>query len=385
LKSPKSAVAASSFRSISVLVPLAMLITFGDPHSADARGKPRDCKPNGLPIALGTSGAIEVAEPLDYMGESRVLAADKRVKPSKLQLISLTGEAIALPNPPWTLEPSRWLTRGRAVYTVGTGRSQTEGKTDVVLVRWGTDSRPRLTKVATIDRVVAPPRAALVGEYLAVLWAEPVAGGSAHVRATFLDVEELKFSTAQDLGPYESGGFLDIVPAGKGFSAVWASGGGVKRKNFDLHGKSDAAPAALQWKDASAVRSALICGDRLWLLHDGGTDKLAVSTSDASGVTNQVARLATSSEMQRWPMLCADDSVIVAHRTVHPKAGNVVFWITTVEPSGKTRERRVKDIQGTADSIRMPLLAAAGESRSAFWVEGAGPAAKLWSREIVCE
>ena len=84
-------------------------------------------------------------------------------------------------------------------------------------------------------------------------------------------------------------------------------------------------------------------------------------------------------------MLCADDSAVVAHRTIHAKAGNVVFWISTIEPSGKVRDRRIKDVAGTADTIRMPLLAAVGDLRSAFWVEGGGQDAKLWSRSIVCE
>lgn len=367
-----------------VLAIVAMLAVLGEVRSADARGKIRDCKPNGLPIALGTPGAIEVVEPLEYLGESRIVAADKLVRPSKLRVISPSGEAIDLPNAPWTMQPTRWLARGRAVYAIGTGRSQTEGKTDVVLVRWGNDSRPRLTKIATLDRLAAPPRAALVGEYMAVLWAEPVAGG-AHVKASFVDVEELRVGAAQDLGPYASSGFIEVVSAGKGFVAVWTSDDGVMRNSFDLHGKSAQSPAALHWKQASPVRAALACGERLWLLHDGGRDKIGVSTSDASGVTKQVAQLDASPDTERWPMLCADDAVIVAHRTVQAKAGSVVFWISTIEPSGKTRERRVKDVQGTADTIRMPLLAAAGEARSAFWVEGAGPAAKLWSREIVCE
>jgi hypothetical protein len=284
------------------------------------------------------------------------------------------------------MEPTRWLSRGHAVYAVGTGRSQTQGKTDVVLVRWGTDSRPRLTKVATPDSLASPPRAALVGEFMAVMWAEAGADGKLVARASFIDIEELKVGEPKDLGAFTKDGFSDIGAVGKGFVALWGSDKGLMRAAFDVRGKAAAPAAVLEREDGSAVRSAITCGDRLWLAHDGKGGKLAVSTSDPSAPLKQVAAL-ESSDNEPASLLCADDSVIVAHRTINAKANNVVFWITTIEPSGKTRERRVKDMAGTADTIRMPLLAATstGEERSAFWVEGGGPDAKLWSRQIVCE
>jgi len=361
---------------------LAILSVLAEPGAAGARGKPRECKPDGQPVAIGGQGAIETAEAVG--GENRILAADKAVKPSKLHLISPDGEAIDLASPPWTMEPSRWLSRGHAVYAVGTGRSQTQGKTDVVLVRWGMDSRPRLTKVATIDQLAAPPRAALVNEFMAVMWAEAGAGGKPVARAAFIDMEEVKVGAALDLGSYTKDGFADISTADKGFVALWSSDKGLMRASFDVRGKTTVAAAALERTESSAVRSAIACGERLWVLHDGGAGKLGVSTADASGALKQVATLA-SSDTDRAPLLCADDSVVVAHRTINAKANNVVFWISTIEPSGKTRERRVKDMAGTAETIRMPLLAAAGDARSAFWIEGGGADAKLWSRAIVCE
>ena len=365
-----------------VLAFLAILSVLAEPGAAGARGKPRECKPDGQPVAIGTSGAIEMAEAVG--GENRILAADKAIKPSKLHLISPDGEAIDLASPPWTMEPSRWLSRGHAVYAVGTGRSQTQGKTDVVLVRWGMDSRPRLTKVATIDQLAAPPSAALVNEFMAVMWAEAGAGGKLVARAAFLDMEEVKVGPAIDLGSYTKDGFADISTADKGFAALWSSEKGLMRASFDVRGKTTAAAAMLEGSGSSTVHSAISCGDRLWVLHDGGAGKLGVSTADASTALKQVATV-PSSDTDRVPLLCADDSVIVAHRTINAKANNVVFWISTIEPSGKTRERRVKDMAGSAETIRMPLLAAAGDARSAFWVEGGGQEAKLWSRAIVCE
>lgn len=378
-----SARAVSVLRSL-FLTNLAILGILGDAGAADARGKPVECKPDGQPIAIGSQGAIEMTEAVEYSGESRILAADKAIKPSKLKLISASGDAIDLPNPPWTMEPTRWLSRGHAVYAVGTGRSQTQGKTDVVLVRWGTDSRPRLTKVATLDQVAAPPRAALINEFMAVMWAEPAADGKLHARASFIDMEELKVGEPVELGAYEKGGFVDVAVAGKDFVALWSSEKGLMRQSFDVRGKSAGSASALDWKEGSDVRSAITCGEHLWLVHGGQKGQLAVSTSDASGALHRVASL-PASEGDHAPVLCADDSVIVAHRVINDKAGSVVLWLSTIEPTGKTRERRVKDIAGTADTIRMPVLAAAGTTRNAFWVEGGGQDAKLWSRAIVCE
>jgi hypothetical protein len=365
---------------------LAAVSLIGDPGAAAARGKPRDCKPNGQPVAIGGQGAIEVAEAVEYEGQNRILAADKAVKPSKLHVISPSGEAFDLPNPPWTMEPTRWLSRGHAVYAVGTGRSQTQGKTDVVLVRWGTDSRPRLTKIATPESLASPPRAALVGEFMAVMWAEAGEGGKLVARASFIDIEELKVGEPKDLGAYSKGAFTDIGTLGKGFVALWGSDKGLMRAAFDVRGKATAPAAVLEREGSAAIRSAITCGEQLWVTHDGKDGKLAVSTS-ASGAPLQQVALLDSSDNERAPLICADDNVIAAHRTINAKANNVVFWISTIEPSGKVRERRVKDMAGTADTIRMPLLAATatGDARSAFWVEGGGADAKLWSREIVCE
>jgi hypothetical protein len=369
-----------------VLASIALLVASA-PRAADARGKPHECKPDGAPVALGAQDAIEMAEPIPYSGSNHIVSADKLKKPSKLRLISASGEAIELPNPPWTMEPTRFLSRGRAIYAVGSGRSQTAGKTDVMLVRWGTDSRPRLTKIATIDRLAAPPRAALVDEFMAVLWAEPDANGKLHARASFIDIEELKVGAVQDLGSYAQDGFAEITAAGHGFVALWSTEQGVMRAALDVRGKGTAAPAILQWKDASTVHAAIACDAQTWLLHDAGIDKVAVSVTDAQGVARKVTTLAssdTAAERNGATLLCANDNVLVAHRTVHAKAGNVVFWISTVEPSGKTRERRIKDVSGASDTIRMPALSAAGGARSAFWVEGDGRDAKLWSRSIVC-
>ncbi len=82
------------------LASLALMTTTMAPQSTDARGKPRECKPDGAPVALGAQDAIEIAAPIPYSGKSHIVSVDKLGKPGKLRLIGPSGEAIDLPNPP---------------------------------------------------------------------------------------------------------------------------------------------------------------------------------------------------------------------------------------------------------------------------------------------
>lgn len=364
---------------------IAMIAALAEAPAADARGKSRECKPSGVPVALGEQGTVEMMDSIDSQGDARVLTVDRLAKPGKLRLISASGEAIELSKPPWTVELTRFLARGQAIYGVGTSRSYDAGKTDVVLVRWGMDSRPHLTKLATADAVDAAPHAAMSKEFLAVTWAQREADGTVHVKAAFLDMEEVRVGAVQDLGTRSKDGFAEISTVDDQFVAVWSAEAGVMRASFDLHGKPLATASALAWQQPSSIRAAIACRDRVWLLHDAGAEQVALSASDPSGKVVPIAKLAASQGPETLPMRCEDDSVIVAHRTVSAKQGNVVFWITTVDASGKTRERRIKDMQGTAEDIRLMQLTAARGGYSAFWIEGAGATAKLWSRPIVCE
>ena len=368
-----------------LLALIAVIVALAQPPAADARGKGRECKPSGVPVALGMQGTVEMMESIESQGEARVLTVDRLAKPDKLRLISSSGEATELSKPPWTVELSRWLARGQAIYGIGTSRSYEQGKTDVVLVRWGMDSRPHLQKLATVDAVDAPPHAALIEEFMAVTWSQRDADGKSHVKLVFIDMEELRAGAVQELGARAQSGLAEITGSDRKFTAVWSSEAGIMRASFDVHGKVIAPAGALQWPGASNVRAAITCHDRVWLLHDASADEVALSASDPSGNVGPIARLPAAPVVDSVPMRCEDDAVVIAHRTVSPKQGNVVFWISTVEASGKAHERRVKDVQGTADDMRLLQLAAARGGYSAFWIEGAGAAAKLWSRPVVCD
>jgi hypothetical protein len=142
--------------------------------------------------------------------------------------------------------------------------------------------------------------------------------------------------------------------------------------------------AQLEWKASAPPKAAAICGERLWFAHEAGGDGITLSSVDASGKLADVATLA-STGAEAIPMLCHGESAVVAHRTVAAKAGNVTFWLSTVDAKGKVRERRVKDLAGNAETIRFPSIVGGGSSHRAFWVEGAGPQAKVWWRKVVCD
>ena len=362
---------------------IAMLaLSFGVSIAA-AGGKGRECKPGAAPSPFGELGAIAVAQPVEYWGEPWLLLTDKSQKPDKVRLLSTSGKLLEFGKPPSTVEPMNWLARGRALYAVGTGRSQTQGKTDIVLMRWGSDPRPRLTVLRMVDAVEGQVSGTFNNEYLVVSWAERAADGKLHRMASFLDSEELRVKDPQDLG-LDNGVAARTLAADKGFSILWTSDKGVMRTVFDAHGKVTAPTAAVAWSHPSPVRGLLQCGERVWLAHDAGKE-IAVSSGKVSGPIAEVARLPLPPSQELLPMQCVDDAVVIGHRTLAAKPDNIVFWVSTVDASGKVRDRRVKDMRGTVDDIRLPQFSMAGSKLTGWWVEGQADATKVWSRAISCE
>jgi hypothetical protein len=350
---------------------------------AAAGGKVRECKPGAAPSPFGEIGAIATAQPVDYWGEAWLLVTDKQAKPEKVRLISAAGRLLEFGKPPSTVEPIHWLARGRALYALGKGRSQSEGKIDLVLMRWGSDPRPRLTVLRTTDALEGQMTGAFTNEFLMVSWAERAADKKLHRMASFLDSEELRVPEPQDLGP-DNGGAVRVLPAAKGFSVLWMSDQGVMRASFDVRGKLATPSTALAWSGQSIVRGLVQCGQRLWLVHDAGKE-LALSSGDINGPITELARLPAPPAADFLPMQCVDEAVVLGHRTLSVKEDNIVFWISTVDASGKVRDRRVKDMHGTLDDIRLPQLSVVGSKLVGWWVEGQAEATKVWSREISCE
>ena len=350
---------------------------------AAAGGKARECKPGAAPNPFGEIGAIAVAQPVDYWGESWLLVTDKPQKPDKVRLLSASGQLLEFGKPPATVEPMTWLARGRALYALGKGRSQTAGKTDVVLMRWGSDPRPRLTVLRTVDGIEGQVSGAFSNEFLMASWAERAADGKLHRMASFLDSEELHVGEAHDLGP-DNGAAARTLAQAKGFMQLWTSERGVMRASFDLRGKSLQPTAAVAWAGATPVRGLLQCGERVWLTHDAGKE-LAVSSGPANGPIAELARLPLPPSAELLPMQCVDDAVVIGHRTLAAKEDNIVFWVSTVDTTGKVRDRRVKDMRGNADDIRLPQFSMAGSKLTGWWVEGQAEATKVWSRAISCD
>jgi hypothetical protein len=355
---------------------------------ATARGKGRECKPSGLPNQLGQTGAVAVAQPVEYWSKPWLLVADKQMKPDKIRLVSAGGEVIEIGKPPITVEPVQWLARGRAVYALSKGRSQTAGKTDVVLMRWGTDPRPRLTEIRTGVTLEGQLSAAFVNEFLAVSWAEKRSDGTLQRMVSFMDSEQLRVGEAKALG-LDSGSAARVQPMEKSFAVLWTAPDGVMRASFDQFGKATSAVTTLAWAPNNPASSSapalavLQCDGRAWLMRDAGQE-LALS-GETQGAMKELTRLPITPGEAWLPFQCVDDMIVIGRRTLDHKAGNITLWVSTVDLTGKVRDRRVKDTRGSADDIRMPQFSQAGAKLTSWWIEGKGPDAKVWSRELSCD
>jgi hypothetical protein len=362
---------------------VAVLAIAGSGSIAAADGKLKECKPSGLPNSIGQTGAVEVAQPVDYWAKPWLLVTDKQTRPDKVRLVSATGEVIEIGKPPITVDPVQWLARGRAVYALGRGRSQVAGKVDVTLMRWGTDPRPRLTILRTVDGLEGQLGAAFENEFLAVSWAEKAKDGKLHRMVSFMDTEDLRVPEPKDLG-IDSGTAARVQPVTKGFVILWTSPAGLMRAPFDQWGKPAGAIATQTVSGQGKALAVLQCANRAWLMRESGKE-LALASGAASEPMKELARLPTAPGEELLAFQCVNDAVVIGRRTLDAKAGNITFWISTVDQAGKVHDRRVKDTKGTLDDIRMPQFSLIGAKLTSWWIEGHGGEAKVWSREISCE
>lgn len=372
----------------------AILISFGvasltfTSGLASARGKGmRECKASGPPSVLEGAGSQQSVQMLLARGQPWLLTTDDPAKPRKLQLLSSDGQALELGPPQVTTEVSRFIARGQGIYAAATVRSAlTPGKRDVVLLRWGSDTRPRMTVLSTTDQVDAKPTTALVNEYATVLWAQPGSDGKSHLLAAATDLEELKVSETQDLGAFEPGGFIEAFSHDKSLTVVWSAPGATMQAVLDKHGKPSAPARALQRKDASAaIRGMQLCGEKLWLISRLSDKELAVSVTDAAGLVTQLATLPMTPNDLRIPLSCVDAGVVIAHPVFTEKTSNIVVWISAIDSDGKKRERRLKDERGQADTVRSLELQGSKDPSGAWWTEGRGAALRFVFRPLSCE
>lgn len=355
--------------------------------SAAANGNSHECKPTGSPNALGQTGEVAVAQPVEYWSKPWLLVADKQSRPDKVRLVSAGGDIVEIAKPPITVEPVKWLARGRAVYALSKGRSQTAGKTDVVLMRWGTDPRPRLINIRTGITLGGELGAVFSNEFLALSWAEKAADGSLHRMLLTMDTEDIKVPEPKDLG-VDDGSTLRVQAQDKVFTVLWTSKAGLMRASFDQFGKASGPVIKLAYGDTaktpSSTLAALHCGDRSWLVRQIGQD-IALSYGEASGSLKELTKLPLAPDATLLPAQCTSGSIVIGRRTLDAKAGGVTLWVTTVDQAGKVHDRRVKDVRGSPDEIRMLQFSQIGDKLTSWWIQGTGIEAKVWSRELRCD
>jgi hypothetical protein len=137
-------------------------------------------------------------------------------------------------------------------------------------------------------------------------------------------------------------------------------------------------------KTPSSTLAALHCGNRSWLVRQSGHE-LALSYGDASGPLKELTRLPLAPDATLLPTQCVEGSIVIGRRTLDAKAGSVTLWATTIDQAGKVHDRRLKDVRGSADEIRMPQFSRVGDKLTSWWIQGSGVEAKVWSRELRCD
>jgi hypothetical protein len=339
----------------------------------------RECDPGGPPSAVADLAPASSTRPLQRQEEGWLVAASKSQRP---RLFSPKGEAIELPQPPSSAETTAWVARGRAVFAIGTAPSQAHGKTNVVLLRWGVDNRPRVTALASVDSVTTKPVAALAGERLAVAWGQPGRDGHSHLMLSVTDLEELRVESPVDLGVQR--GALRIAASNSGFVVMWANEQGVRRALYDAKGKPSGAAQAVAGIGKDAPRTLERCGEQAFLLHDAGKE-VAISTLDANGTAKEIARVPAPPAGEPIATSCVGEALAIGHRVVSPKGDNVVLWLSTLGANGKLRQRKVRDVRGTPDAMHSLQLTAEPGGLRAWWLQGEAATAQLWARDVVCK
>jgi hypothetical protein len=202
-----------------------------------------------------------------------------------------------------------------------------------------------------------------------------------------MDAEDIKVPEPKDLGP-DTGSALRIQAQDKKFTVLWTSKAGLMRASFDQFGKAAGSVQTLAYRDAAkaptSTLAALQCGERAWLVTQSGQE-LALSYADASGPLKELTRLPLAPDATLLPAQCVESSVVIGRRTLDSKAGNVTLWVTTIDQAGKVHDRRLKDLHGKADDIRMSQFSQIGDKLTSWWIEGSGAEAKVFSRELSCQ
>jgi len=186
---------------------------------------------------------------------------------------------------PSSVELRRFVARGQAVYGVGLARSQVQRKTNIVAARWGADTRPRVTLLWPGDAVDAKPEAALVREYMAVVWGQRADDGKSHTMLGIVDLEQTLAGPIHDLRAAQGRRLRRRSPPRTTLS--WRSGPTTRVSRAS----ASTGPWQSGWRGRVANSSktpvtcavAIVCAGRTWLLRDASPDQLAMWSLDQAG------------------------------------------------------------------------------------------------------
>ena len=248
---------------------LSVVLVLAHPAVSPAEAKPRaklECKSSGPPGQLEANGPFETMQMFDYASEHWVVTIDRPYKPKNIEIVSQSGVRRTLGKPP-PVRPTAWFGRGTAIYAVGIARGGMDGTWGVVSLRWSrTGGRPRLTRLWEIASGEVRPTAVLVGDTLAVAWADKLEDGTSRWTIGFVDMDRDRIGEKQSLGHAATKVSGHLKTAGKGFVSVWRSDDGVYLARFDGSGKITRPATPLSGPLAPAITAVAQCGDNLYAL-----------------------------------------------------------------------------------------------------------------------
>lgn len=364
-------------------------VCLGLPSTSEAgRKKARECKASAPPSSFEQDGEVGDLASLVFADQSWGVRLDRPDRPKSIRLLSLAGDAIDLSKPPPT-RPVHWVSRGRSVYAVGTGKSRVEGKVDVLVLRWSDPGRrPQLIKLWTADAVTDGPVAEIVDETLAVAWGERIDATNSRLAVGFVNLERTNIGERKLLGEPGPRVRARLLALPKGFVAVGSASGkpsGVLAR-YDAYGRPQGEPETLSLPEKREILSAMMCENELYAVVGKEDDaKPALMRHDGGKGLKQIKRFERVLDPAELQLSCAGDSAVVGFRTWNDKVGTITFWLSTVGPNGTSKERRIKDMKGTPEDLTSVRLSGGDDTLSAWWVQKDSGRASLFGRALACE
>ncbi|MDD9967608.1 MAG: hypothetical protein OXR73_15335 [Myxococcales bacterium] len=363
----------------------ALVICLGAPTASQARPRSAECRAAGPPGRLDAQAPFASLSTLQYDGDQWLVLLDRTESPKSVRLVSSRGRHIGLSRPP-RFAPSQWFGRGSSIYALGTARSLEEGMQNVVLVRWAMDGRrPRLIRLWAQPEITTPPTAILTNATLAVGWASKQAGAKEASRWTLgvVDMERMQPTDPLVVGKPARRTWGRLMLSGSEIVALWIADNEPMTARFDQHGSVVRKATGISWPGDVTVTATAQCGAYLYAIDRDKNRRARLSLLGQDGP--QPLTTFDAVEPGEVSLTCTGNAAVVGHRVWNDRAGSVVFWVSTVAPSGKVRARRVRDIKGRKDDLRMTTIAGSGDDLAAWWMQKSGGRSELYTRRVGCK